>query len=130
MGKKILIVEDDMDASLYASTILEENGYTPIVASDGDKGLKMIKKEMPDLVILDIILPKKSGIKVYKEMKTDQAIEGIPVIILSAIFKKSFDRARVCLNKFESGCIPEPGAYLEKPFDPEELAGEIRRLIG
>ena len=62
MSKKVLVVDDDPDVRLFSVTVLEENGYTPLEAEDGESGLKMIKQEKPDLVILDILMPRQSGV--------------------------------------------------------------------
>ncbi len=70
MGKKVLIVDDDPDVRLFNQTVVEENGYTPVEASNGEEGLKIAKKEKPDLVLLDVLMPKQSGIRFYRELKT------------------------------------------------------------
>jgi twitching motility two-component system response regulator PilH len=60
MNKKVLVVDDDPDVRLFSVTVLEENGYTPLEAEDGESGLKMIKEKKPDLVILDVLMPRQS----------------------------------------------------------------------
>ena len=68
MSKKVLVVDDDPDVRVFNTTVVEEYGYEPIEAENGEEGLKMIKKHMPDLVILDVMMPRQSGIRLYREM--------------------------------------------------------------
>ena len=129
MGKKVLVVDDDPDVRLFSVTVLEENGYTPLEAANGEEGLKMIKEEKPDLVILDILMPRQSGIRLYRELKTDKALKKIEVIILSGIAKKTFLRSQKALTEFGGEEAPEPKVYLEKPVEPEVLAEEIKKIL-
>jgi len=130
MSKKVLVVDDDPDVRLFSVTVLEENGYTPLEAEDGESGLKMIKKEKPDLVILDILMPRQSGVRLYRELKTDKALKNMKIIILSGIAKKTFLRSQKALTEFGGAEIPEPEIYLEKPVEPEELAEVIKKVLG
>lgn len=130
MSKKVLIVDDDPDVRLFNTTVVEESGYTPIEASNGEEGLKMLKKTAPDLVVLDVLMPKQSGIRLYRELKTDKALTRIPVIILSGVAKRTFLRSQKALTEFGDQPVPEPESYLEKPVEPEELAREIKKYLG
>jgi twitching motility two-component system response regulator PilH len=129
MAKKVLVVDDDPDVRLFSVTVLEENGYTPLEAANGEEGLKMIKKEKPELIILDVLMPRQSGIRLYRELKTDKAFKDIPIIILSGIAKKTFLRSQKALTEFGGKEVPEPKVYLEKPVEPEILAGEINNIL-
>jgi twitching motility two-component system response regulator PilH len=130
MSKKVLVVDDDPDVRLFSVTVLEENGYTPLEAEDGESGLKMIKEEKPDLIILDILMPRQSGVRLYRELKTTKALKDVKVIILSGIAKKTFLRSQKALTEFGGAEIPEPKIYLEKPVEPEELAEVIKKVLG
>lgn len=130
MSKKVLIVDDDPDVRLFNATVVEESGYTPVEASNGEEGLKMLKKTAPDLVVLDVLMPKQSGIRLYRELKTDKALTRIPVIILSGVAKRTFLRSQKALTEFGDQPVPEPESYLEKPVEPEELAREIKKYLG
>ena len=70
MGKRVLVVDDDPDVRLFTTTVLEENGYVPLEAENGEDGLRMIRSEQPDLVILDVLMPRQSGIRLYRELKS------------------------------------------------------------
>ncbi len=130
MSKKVLVVDDDPDVRLFSVTVLEENGYTPLEAEDGESGLKKIKEEKPDLVILDVLMPRQSGVRLYRELKTAKALKDVKVIILSGIAKKTFLRSQKALTEFGGAEIPEPEIYLEKPVEPDELADVIKKVLG
>ncbi len=130
MGKKVLVIDDDPDVLSFVITVLEENDYTPLVAENGEEGLKLIRQEGPDLILLDILMPRGSGVKLFREIKTDASLKHIPVIVLSGIAEKSFLRSQKALTKFGGAKVPEPEAYLEKPVEPEELAAMIKKVIG
>ncbi len=130
MSQKVLVVDDDPDVRLFSVTVLEENGYTPLEAEDGESGLKKIKAEKPDLVILDVLMPRQSGVRLYRELKTSKALKDVKVIILSGIAKKTFMRSQKALTEFGGAEIPEPEIYLEKPVEPDELADVIKKVLG
>ncbi|MBW1673247.1 MAG: response regulator [Deltaproteobacteria bacterium] len=130
MAKKVLNVEDDADTRTFVSTVLEENGYIPIMAMDGEEGMKKIKKERPDLIILDILMPRESGIKMYHELKLDPNLKDIPVVMLSGVSKRTFLRSQAALTEFGDETVPEPQAYLEKPAEPEDLAETLKKILG
>jgi len=130
MAKKVLNVEDDADTRTFVSTVLEENGYIPIMAIDGEEGMKKVKKERPDLIILDILMPRESGIKMYHELKLDPNLKDIPVAMLSGVSKRTFLRSQAALTEFGDGTVPEPQAYLEKPVEPEDLAETLKKILG
>ena len=112
MSKKVLVVDDDPDVRLFNVTVVEENGFTPIEASNGEEGLKLLKEERPDLVILDVLMPRQSRIRLFRDLKTDKSLKHIPVIILSGISKKTFLRSQKALTEFGGESVPEPEIYL------------------
>ena len=130
MAKKVLNVEDDADIRTFVTTVLEENGYIPIMAIDGAEGMEKVKKERPDLIILDILMPRESGIKMYHELKLDPSFKDIPIVMLSGVSKRTFLRSQAALTEFGDETVPEPQAYLEKPVEPEDLAEIIKKILG
>jgi len=130
MSKRVLVVDDDPDVRLFNTTVLEENGYTPLVATNGEEGLEMIRKELPDLVILDVMMPKQSVIRLYRELKTDKALKNITVIILSGIAEKTFLRSQNALTEFGGEEVPPPETYIEKPVEADELADVVKKVLG
>ena len=129
MSKRILAVDDDPDIIIFVQTVLEENGYIPLIARNGETGLSIARDENPDLIILDVLMPKQSGIRMYRELKGDEALRGIPVIILSGIARRTFLRSQEALTEFGDQPVPEPELYMEKPVEPAELAEAIKDLI-
>ncbi len=130
MGKKVLVVDDDPDVRLFTQTVLEEHGFTPLMAANGEEGGKMVKKEKPDLIVLDILMPRESGIRLYRKLKTDKVFKNIPIVILSGIAEKSFLRSQKVLTEFGGDPVPKPEAYLEKPVDGEVLAETVEKVLG
>jgi two-component system phosphate regulon response regulator PhoB len=129
MRKKVLTVDDDPDIISFVVTVIEENDYIPLEAHNGEEALAKIRQEKPDLVILDVLMPRQSGIKMYRELKTDDSLKNIPVIILSGITRRTFLRSQEALTEFGDQNVPEPEAYIEKPVAPEELAEIIKKVI-
>ncbi len=129
MAKKVLIIDDDVDVRTFVSSVVEDIGYKPELAKDGEEGIGKVKKEKPDLVILDILMPKESGIKMYRALKTDSQFSDIPVIVHSGIAKRTFLRSQKALDEFGDQPVPEPEAYLEKPIEPEDLGATIKKFL-
>ena len=130
MPKKALVVDDNPDVRLFSVAVLKKNGYTPLEAEDGESGLRMIKAEKPDLVILDVLMPRQSGVRLYRELKTAKSLKDIKVIVLGEIAKKAFLRSQKALTEFGDAEVPEPEIYLEKPVEPEELAEALKKVRG
>ncbi|MGB5986168.1 MAG: response regulator [Desulfobacterales bacterium] len=130
MAKKILIVDDDPDVRMFNVSVVEENGYTALVATNGEEGMQLVKEEQPDLLLLDVLMPRESGIRLYRNLRTDKKYQHIPVIILSGIAERSFLRSQKALTEFGGEKVPPPNTYLEKPVEPEELADAIKAILG
>jgi two-component system phosphate regulon response regulator PhoB len=128
--KKVLVVDDDEDVRKLVSKIVERAGYEAVVAKNGVEGMGKVREDKPDLIILDVLMPKQSGIRMYRELKTDEPFKDTPVIVLSAIAPKSFFRSQEVLDEFAGQSIPEPEAYIEKPEEPEELVALIKKILG
>jgi len=128
--KKVLIVDDDVDVRKFVSKLVERAGYEVVEAKNGVEGMGTVREDKPDLIILDILMPKQSGIRMYRELKTDEPLKDIPVIVLSAIAPKSFFRSQEVLAEFAGQPVPEPEAYMEKPEEPEELIELMKKILG
>ena len=129
MPKKVLVVDDDPDVRLFNSSVVQELGFNSVEAGNGQEGRQMVAQEIPDLIILDVMMPLQSGIRLYRALKTDAAFANIPVIILSGISQRSFNKSQEALTAFEGSDIPAPEAYIEKPADFETLAAQIKNCI-
>ena len=85
MAKKILVVEDDAVVASYLSDLFTDNGYAAVVARDGETGLELLRSERPDLMTLDIDLPRSSGTILYATMRRDSELRDIPVVVVSGV---------------------------------------------
>jgi len=128
--KKVLVVDDDVDVRKFVSKLVERAGYEPMEAKNGIEGMDKVREDKPDLIILDVLMPKQSGIRMYRELKTDEPLKDIPVIMLSAIAPKSFFRSQEVLAEFAGESVPEPEAYMEKPEEPDELIVLMQKILG
>ena len=121
MGKgKILIVEDDRDIVEMVKYNLNEEGFETVPAFDGEQGIELARKERPDLIILDLMLPVIDGFEVCRIVKNDRVTADIPIIILSA---KSQETDKVV------GLELGADDYVTKPFSPRELIARIRAIL-
>lgn len=130
MAKRVLVVDDEMDLRTFISTVLESSGYKAVVAENGEQGMAKVREKKPDMITLDVMMPKESGIKMYRDIKTNPEYQGIPVLIISGLAKKTFLHSQKVLDRFKNQAVPEPDGYIEKPPEPEELLGEVRRILG
>ena len=117
---KILIVEDSPTQSQPISRLLEKAGHQPLVATDGDAGVLMCKDQMPDLVLMDVIMPNLNGFQATRKISNDPATRHIPIIILS-----TKDMATDKMWGLRQGAK----AYLTKPFKDNELMSTIDGLL-
>ena len=125
-NKKILVVDDERDIRIFVSTVVETLGFEAIAANDGAQALEKASSNPPALVILDVMMPRiDDGIQTYQQFKTNPKLSHIPIIILSAIARKTFLHSIRMLSPRQGSGVPEPEAYMEKPPD----AGELSRLI-
>ncbi|MDO8536229.1 MAG: response regulator [Candidatus Omnitrophota bacterium] len=118
--KKILLVDDEVDFVEVVRVRLEDSNYEVIVAYNGEEGLERAEREAPDLIILDIMLPKISGFDVCRKLKIDENFKNIPIIMLSAKFQA---------NDIKFGMAMGADAYITKPFEPHVLIEKMRELL-
>ncbi len=126
---KILAIDDDPNIHTVVKKIFESKPYEVISAFDGDEGLQKVVEEKPDLIILDVIMPGKSGFDVCRELKTHHKyhrFSEIPVLMLTVY---PDDREKMHLSMRE-GMTMEAEEYLHKPFGPDELLKMAERLLG
>ena len=121
MKKKILLVDDEPDIQTIVGARLTALGFEVLIAQDGQEGLDLARNEFPDVILLDLMLPKLDGYKVCRMIKFDKTFEHIPVIILSAkgsnVDKKLAEQAGA-------------DAYMVKPFDVKVFTQTVQKLIG
>ncbi|MFA5388650.1 MAG: response regulator [Candidatus Omnitrophota bacterium] len=118
--KKILVVDDEEDILSILRLRLEANNYEVLTASDGQEGLDKARAEKPDLMILDLMLPKLDGYEVCRMLKLDEAYKTLPIIIVTAMAEQKYE---------DIGGDMGADAYITKPFEPEILLNKIRELL-
>lgn len=128
MVKKILIIDDEPNVITYLSTLLEDNGYDTCGTLNADDGYKKALEERPDLITLDLLMPNKTGIKLYKELKKDEKLKDIPVIMVTGFTSDQFPMVNFKKFIYERS-IPGPEGYIEKPIDPEALLTAIKQTL-
>jgi len=120
-GYRILVVDDDPDAREFIRTVLADENAIIVEAKDGIEALEVARREMPDLVTLDITMPGKSGAHVYAEMREDSELRSIPVCIVSGqpeLRKLIYQRV-----------VPPPDGYLDKPINEDSLLLIVKKLL-
>jgi CheY-like chemotaxis protein len=118
---KILIVDDDQDIRRLLAIRLKAVGHEAVFAGDAISAVNQARKERPDLILLDVMLPAGDGYLVMERLKAMPAMEGIPVIVVSAL-DPSLQEERLAASGADS--------YVQKPFDHEELLAAIQRALG
>ncbi|MFH1723747.1 MAG: response regulator [Elusimicrobiota bacterium] len=128
--KKILIVDDEKDVLTYLDTLFADNGYQTIVADNADDALEKARRESPDLVSLDINMPGKSGVKLYRTLKDDEKLKSTPVIVVTAITGPGNNPEDYKRFLSTRKSIPPPDGFIPKPIDKDELIKMVKELIG
>ncbi len=127
--RTILIVEDEMDMRFFLTALLKTSGYETITAQNGRQGLQKAAESIPDLIIMDVMMPEQGGALMYLEIKKDKQLKDIPVIMLSAVNKTTFHHYLNMINTKEKVAIPLPSAYIEKPPAPDYLLKVIKGIL-
>jgi DNA-binding response OmpR family regulator len=127
--KKILIVDDEEDILEYLTTLFKDNGYESVTARDGKEALDLMRREKPDLVTLDIIMPRESGVRFYKEVKNDEDLKNVPIIIVTALTGWGYDPEG--FHKFIKSRkqVPPPEGFMSKPVDTAELLKLVKQHL-
>jgi CheY-like chemotaxis protein len=146
MPKKVLVVDDDENTVTYLSLALQRGGYEPIGAKNGKEGLEKAETCHPDLMVLDIMMPQRTGWTVFRQLRKDQELKSIPVIMLTAVasvlkeqdrlaekepeYRELRDLLRRGIQHMREEGVQRPEGFIDKPVDPEELVLKVRELIG
>jgi two-component system, OmpR family, phosphate regulon response regulator PhoB len=125
---KVLIVDDEPDMRFFLCNLLGGCGYATIHAEDRQNGLRKAKKERPALIILDVMMPNEAGLQLYRDLKEDNRLKRIPVIMVSSVGKKTFLQYQKSYCTLPEADSSAPVAYLKKPLNAEELVGWVHAL--
>jgi CheY-like chemotaxis protein len=127
--KIILVVDDEPHVVTYLETLLQDNGFETVAASNGREGMKKVMAKKPHLICLDITMPEESGLRFYRDLKDDPALRAIPVVIVTAVTGYGGDPDG--LKKFlsERRHVPPPEGFFSKPIDKAEFVAKIQQLL-
>ncbi|MBP2674812.1 MAG: putative Phosphate regulon transcriptional regulatory protein phoB [Deltaproteobacteria bacterium] len=120
MTRKILVVEDEKEIQDLLAHYLRKEGFSPVLASDGEAAILKARREKPDLILLDILLPKADGLEVLRAIRSDGAIHRTPVVMLTA---KGDETDRIV------GLELGADDYIPKPFSPREVVARIKAIL-
>ncbi len=123
--RRILVVDDEQDVRDYLQTALEDAGFQVDTARDGLEAMEKVRAAPPDLISLDLVMPRHSGAKFYRELLKDKALHKIPVLVVTGHARDDLGRA-----DFDEMTMSGPGIYLEKPVRPAAYVGAVRKLLG
>jgi two-component system alkaline phosphatase synthesis response regulator PhoP len=133
MAEKILIIDDDPDAVLFLSTVLRDHGYRTIDARNGEEGLQKAKSDLPDLILLDLMMPQKSGIALLSDLSKEDSLKEIPVIMVTGVTGETgIDLEAFFERSTTSGGKDDPlrtEGYIAKPVDPQKLLRLVRKVL-
>jgi chemosensory pili system protein ChpA (sensor histidine kinase/response regulator) len=117
---RIAYVDDDLELRTVVSQFLEEEGYEVMLAADGDEGVGLILQERPDMVILDVMMPKQNGWEVAKSLRAHPELSDLPILMLTGI--------GATLNEMTAP-LYGANAHLDKPFEFDELLDKVQKLL-
>ena len=116
MTKRILIIDDEPDVREFLSTVVEDHGFKALTAADGVEGLEMARKEKPDLIVLDLLMPTKTGTDFYRAFSRDQELGDTPVIVVSGLAGRGL-------------AVRRPVAVFDKPIDADQFIEAVKKAI-
>ena len=125
----ILVVDDEPDTRIFLRNLLSAEGLVPIIAENKTEGLMNALEKKPSVIIINMMMQDEQGIQMYHDLKVDNKIKHIPVIILSTLKRETFFKCHMIRhNRFEHK-IPKPDDFLEKPLETEELLKMVNKLV-
>ncbi len=124
-AKTVLVVDDEADVRKFLRAALAEAGFNVTLAEDGVEALDAIKKQPPDLISLDLVMPKKSGVKLFRELAKNKEWSKIPIIIVTGHARDDLGKADL-----KELTMSGPGIYLEKPVRPDNYVAAVKQILG
>lgn len=128
MEKHVLIVEDEPDFAALLRSILTQAGYTVATAYNCEDALNVVRKHRPDVITLDIHMPRKSGALFYRKLMSDASFREIPVVVVTGLTLDK-EMGTIIRSLMETDRIPHPAAYVEKPVDGACLLSTIEDVL-
>ena len=129
MSKTILLVDDDADTLTYWATILLRGGYQTLTAMNGQEGWRLIEENRPDLILLDIMMPRQSGIQLLGQIKKHDVYREIPVIVISGVGQMTGVDMHKYMSDRSGRETVRPEDFMEKPVKPDKLLKAVRQHL-
>lgn len=117
MSKKILVIDDEADVVTFLTTLLQDHGFLTISAGNGHEGLELAKREKPDLVTLDLMMPDQSGTDFYRKLLKDKQLASVPIIVVSGTAGRHL-------------AVKNPAAVFDKPINPDKFVAAVKKALG
>jgi CheY-like chemotaxis protein len=147
MAKRILLVDDDRDSVKYLAAVLGNRGYETEHAYDGNEGLRKVQQINPDLIVLDVMMPEKSGLLLCSELKKDERYKHIPILMLTGVSKileglecpdygaesphnALLEALKKKIRELRQEGLVTPEMFVDKPVEPDAFVTKVRQLIG
>jgi two-component system, cell cycle response regulator DivK len=148
MSKRVVVIDDDVNTVKFLTAALVENGYEVDSAYNGKDGFDRIEAVNPDLILLDVMMPKRTGFVLFKQLRRDERFKTLPVIMLTGVaevledldsdsedtLERPYDQLREKMRKaiqeMKEDGIVKPDVFIDKPIDPELVIAKVKELIG
>jgi two-component system, OmpR family, phosphate regulon response regulator PhoB len=124
-----MIIDDEPDIREYLMAALEDNEYVPCTVMDNETVLNAVNREKPDLIILDIMMPRQSGISVYKDLRASEIARDIPVALISGLATSKEMMTTDLIDAIDAGQIPTPDGFIEKPVRLVNFLNMVKELL-
>ena len=123
---KVLVIDDDADLVSSVRVVMEDAGWQVNSAENGAIGIESAREEAPDLIILDVLMPRQDGLTTYEQLRADPALGAVPIIVLTSVSQKL--KLGFSEEEFKTHYGHGPEAFLEKPFEPKKFLDTVKRL--
>lgn len=128
LNKTVLVVDDEEDIRTFLSTVLEDEGFDVMTAADGVEALERMREQIPDFISLDLVMPRKSGIRFLHELRRNKKWSSVPVLIVTGHARDEIG-GRDLKEALDGAYLSGPGCYLEKPVRPESYVAAVKREL-
>ncbi len=120
---RILVIDDEPDVVSYLETLLRDNGYEVRGTTESSEAMELARQFRPDLICLDISMPEPTGVRLYRDLRQDAQLGGVPVLMITGVIQQFKDFIHHRKH------VPPPDGYIAKPFEPAELLATVTKLV-
>ena len=124
MAKRILIIDDELDMQIYLRTLFRKAGYETAVAANGEEGLELARSFRPHLITLDLLMPRKSGVLTYENLRTTPETRDVPIFVVSGLAGNEE------MFRGATAELPLPEAVVDKPINREAFLEKVEEVLG